>query len=386
MGRRVRRLLYLSCDPGIPVLGHKGASVHVRELASALCPLGVDVAIASPRIEPAGDALDAPVRLLRLPRVSPNASEPELRVALEMQRVEVLEAARSFAADAIYERYSLLGDAGIEAAAELGIPHVLEVNAPLREEARRFRTLSHPDLAAEIEQRVFRGTGRILVVSQALGRWLEQEGVESERIEVVPNAVAPSRFGPRRPRGNDEFVLGFCGSLKPWHGVELLLEACSTAFSQEPTLRLEVVGSGPLEQLLHSAGLPPHRLRALGSLPHTDAIERLRYWDVGLAPYLPAEDFYFSPLKVVEYMAAGLCTVASDIGELPTLLAGRRGVVVPAGDDRQLASVLVELARDRDRAADLGRRARAYVLDAHTWEGNARIVLDSCQRSQELAA
>ena len=43
------RLLVLSGDPGIPVLGHKGASVHVRELTRALCDLGTEVAIASPR-------------------------------------------------------------------------------------------------------------------------------------------------------------------------------------------------------------------------------------------------------------------------------------------------------------------------------------------------
>jgi glycosyltransferase involved in cell wall biosynthesis len=380
------RLLYLSCDPGVPVLGHKGASVHVRELASALCSLGVDVAIASPRTEPAGDALDEPIRLLQLPRVTPEASEPELCIALETQRMEVLEAARSFAADAIYERYSMLGGAGVEAAAALGIPHVLEVNAPLREEARRFRTLSHPDLAAAIEQDVFRGTGRILAVSQALRRWLQQEGVETERIKVVPNAVTPASFGPRRARHDDEFVLGFCGSLKPWHGIEVLLEACTLAFSEEATLRLDVVGRGPLEHLLDSAGLPANRLRVLGPLRHGDAIGRLRYWDVGLAPYLPLEGFYFSPLKVVEYMAAGLCTVASDVGELPTLLAGCRGVIVPAGDVQRLASALLELARERDRAAELGRRAREYVLETHTWEGNARVVLDSFERPRELAA
>jgi glycosyltransferase involved in cell wall biosynthesis len=379
------RLLYLCCDPGIPVLGHKGASVHLRELASALCDLGVDVAIASPRTEPEGDALDAPIRLLPLPRVSPDASESELGVALEAQRAAVLEAARSFGAEAIYERYSLLGGAGVEAAAALGIPHVLEVNAPLRAEARRFRTLSHPDLAAAIERRVFRGTGRILAVSEPLRTWLEQEGVEPERIEVVPNAAAPARFGPRRPR-DDGFVLGFCGSLKPWHGVEVLLEACAIAFHEERTLRLEVVGGGPLEHLLDSAALPANRLSALGPLSHAEAIERLRCWDAGLAPYLPLEDFYFSPLKVVEYMAAGLCTVASDLGVLPALLADDRGVVVRAGDARHLASALVELARDRDRAAEVGRRARAYVLERHTWEGNARVVLDSFERSRELAA
>lgn len=381
------RLLYLSSDPGVPVFGHKGASVHLRELATALSQLGTDVAIASPRTEPAGDILAAPVEVLSLPGITHNASEPELRVALEAQRAAVLEAARSFAADAIYERYSLFGDAGVEAAAVLGIPHALEVNAPLREEARRFRTLPHPNLAAEIERNVFRDTGRILAVSGTLKRWLENEGVESARIEVAPNAVAPDRFGPRPARRDGDFVLGFCGSLKAWHGIEVLLEACAVAFPREPVLRLEVVGDGPLDQVLDSAPLPAGRLRRLGALPHAAALARLHSWDAGVAPYLPIEGFYFSPLKVVEYMAAGICPVASDLGDLPALLDdGGRGVIVPAGNPERLAAVFVELARDRERAAELGRRARKYVLDRHTWAGNARVVLDSFSTTWGLAA
>jgi glycosyltransferase involved in cell wall biosynthesis len=265
---------------------------------------------------------------------------------------------------------------------------MLEVNAPLRAEARRFRTLPHPRLAADIERTVFGDANRILVVSQALRRWLEEEGIERTRIEVVPNAVTPSQIGRRRVRDDGEFVLGFCGSLKPWHGIDVLLEACAIAFAQEPTLRLEVVGSGPLDHLLDSADLPADRVRAFGALPHSDALELLRGWDVGVAPYLPLEDFYFSPLKVVEYMAVGLCPVASELGDLPALLDdGGRGVLVPAGDAGRLASALLELAHDRERAAELGRRAREYVLDAHTWEANARVALDSFRTaSRELAA
>jgi len=381
------RVLYLSCDQGVPVLGHKGASVHVRELASALSHLGVEVAIASPRTELAGDALDAPVEVLPLPGIGQKTSVEELRAALEKQRSAVLEAARSFAADAIYERYALFGDAGIKAAAVLGIPHVLEVNAPLREEALRFRTLPHPDLASAIERVVFRATSRIFAVSRALQRWLEKQGVEPTRIEVVSNAVAPHRFGAQPERSDHEFVLGFCGSLKAWHGIEVLLEACAVAFPEEPTLRLEVVGGGPLEHMLDAATLPAGRVRRFGPIRHADAIKRLQSWHAGVAPYLPVEDFYFSPLKVVEYMAAGVCPIASDLGELAALLDnGGRGVLVPAGDAGQLASAFVELARDRKRARELGRRARAYVLEERTWDRNARVVLESFATSRGLAA
>jgi glycosyltransferase involved in cell wall biosynthesis len=254
-------------------------------------------------------------------------------------------------------------------------------------EARRFRTLPHPRTAADVERTVFRSTNRILAVSHALRRWLEEEGVERERIEVVPNAVAPTHIGRRRSRDDDEFVLGFCGSLKAWHGIDVLLEACTIAFAQEPALRLEVVGSGPLEQLLHSANLPAGRLRAIGALPHAEALERLRCWDAGVAPYLPLDGFYFSPLKVVEYMAVGLCPVASELGDLPALLGdGGRGLLVPAGDAARLAAAFLELAHDRERAAEFGHRAREYVCDVHTWERNARVVLDSFHASKELAA
>jgi glycosyltransferase involved in cell wall biosynthesis len=378
------RLFYLSCDPGVPVLGHKGASIHVRELVSAFRRLGTEVAIASPRIEPAGDTLDAPINLMALPPTRHAASEAELCAALGAQRAAVLDAAASFGAEAIYERYSLFGDAGVEAAAALGIPHVLEVNAPLREEARRFRTLPHPELAAEIECQVFHGASRIFAVSTPLRRWLEREGVEAARIAVVPNAVNPARFRPRHARRGDEFVLGFCGSLKAWHGIEVLLEACAIAFAEQPALRLEIVGSGPLAHLLDSPGLPADRLRNLGPLRHADAVERLRHWDVGVAPYLPLDDFYFSPLKVVEYMAAGLCALASGIGDVPELLAGGRGVLVRPGDPSHLASAFIDLAANRQCVVDSGRRARKYVLTTHTWEGNARLILDSLRRSRVL--
>ncbi len=381
------RLLYLSGDPGIPVLGHKGASVHVRELTSALSRLGADVAIASPRVEPLGDVLDTPVELVPIPAIPFNGSEEELRAGLEEQTETVVNVARLFGADAIYERYSLFGGAGVATAAELGIPHVLEVNAPLRDEARRFRTLPHPEVAAEIERAVFRATDRILAVSEPLRRWLEDEGVEPRRVAVVPNAVAPGRVGRRVPRKDDDLVLGFCGSLKPWHGIEVLLEACAIAFAEEPRLRLEVVGSGPLEHLLDAASLPADRLRSFGALPHGEALATLRWWDAGVAPYLPIDDFYFSPLKVYEYMAIGLCPIASDLGDLPELLGGgERGVLVPAGDPESLAAAFLELARDRDRVAELGDRAREHVLAAHTWESNARIALDSLHVPRGLAA
>src|SRR5262249_60547758 len=73
------RLLFLSADPGVPVLGHKGASVHVRELICALAALGAEMHVASPRIGWEGDALEAPATMHGIPGVLPKRrTEAEL--------------------------------------------------------------------------------------------------------------------------------------------------------------------------------------------------------------------------------------------------------------------------------------------------------------------
>jgi glycosyltransferase involved in cell wall biosynthesis len=288
--------------------------------------------------------------------------------------------AEQFGAAAIYERYSLHSRAGADAAEALGLPFVLEVNAPLRDEARRFRSLDHPEVAAETEARVFERADRIFAISTPLAALLLNEGVDPDKLEVMRNAVSPAKF-PRH-RNGEGFTVGFAGSLKAWHGVEVLADAFGATVTEIPDLRLEVVGDGPFAGAFDELELPPERLKRYGARPHAETLQILASWDVGVAPYVDASPtFYFSPLKVVEYMAAGVCPVASDLGEIRWLLGdGKRGVLVRPGDRAALGSALVDLAADRERVAGLGARARSFAHSSLSWSRNARRALD-CLRS-----
>src|SRR5262249_2755701 len=154
------RLLYLSADPGVPVLGHKGASVHLREMVAAFATAGASVLVASPRVRPEGDELGAAAGLFEIApgRGEAGSSVAALWKAMIGEAAQVEEIARVNAVDAIYERLSLFGLSGVRAAHRLELPHVLEVNAPLCEEALRFRTLPHPNEAYKAERRVCRET------------------------------------------------------------------------------------------------------------------------------------------------------------------------------------------------------------------------------------
>src|SRR5262249_565376 len=198
------------------------------------------------------------------------------------------------------------------------------------------------------------------------------ESVDPTKLEVLPNAITPAKFPPHRARPG--FTVGFAGSLKAWHGVEVLADAVGAAASDVPDLRLEGGGDGPPAPVLDRGELPPAGLTRYGTKSHVDTLGVLASWDVGVAPYVAASPiFYFSPLKVVEYMAAGACPVASDLGEIRALLGeGERGVLVPPGDRAALGSVLVDLATDRPRAAALAARAQPYAVPSLSCHRHAR--------------
>lgn len=373
------RILYLSADPGVPVLGPKGASVHLRALARGFVELGCDVVIASPRIEPGDNALPTGVSLVEIPAVRPRqyTTDDEVRAYAERQASAVTALATEMGAAAIYERFSLASFAGARAARALGVPLLLEVNAPLRAEEERFRQLRHPEFALDAEREELSAALRIVAVSTALVDWLATEGVERSRVELMPNAFPLETITRRRPVGaGDDLVIGFAGGLKLWHGVDVLLEGFELALQSGAALRLEVAGAGPAADLVEAAALPAERFDWLGHLPHEAALARLGSWDVGAAPFIDVEGFWFSPLKIFEYMAAGLAVVASELGDIPALLdAGAAGRLVAPGDPDALAQALVELADDRASVRALGERAALKARAGPTWSDNARRVL-----------
>jgi glycosyltransferase involved in cell wall biosynthesis len=111
-----------------------------------------------------------------------------------------------------------------------------------------------------------------------------------------------------------------------------------------------------------------------GRVTHDAMPGLLGAMDIGVAPYLAVPDFYFSPLKLYEYMAAGLAVVASDAGEIGTLVRdGQTGLLCPPGDATALRGALRRVVNDAAVRARLGASARDEA-ERHTWRENARTV------------
>ena len=377
------RILYLNSDPGVPLFGTKGASVHVRAMADALANRGHVVAVMAARTD---GATERPARftafpLPAIPRAGGGggATVPgECGPIQEGQPLDaVLGAARAFGPDLIYERYALWGRAGVDAARELGIPHVLEVNAPLVHEAREYRGLHDVAAATETAHHVFSRTSLLLAVSSAVAEHACATGARPDRVHLFPNAVDATLFRHAlvRPESTP-FTMGFCGGLRPWHGLDDLAEIFFRVLDSVPTARLLIVGDGPGRSALqdrlrrHGAG---ESATFAGAVAHHQVPQWLAQMDVALATYPRLEPFYFSPLKVLEYQAAGLPVVASRQGDLPCMVRhGETGFLYEPGDVAAAAAQVLALGADQALRARIGAAARDEVMGRHTWDDRAR--------------
>ena len=402
------RILYLCTDPGIDLVSQGGGSIHIRAFVSALRHLNHEVTVACHaasnestgarngsrdllplRLGEWNRALARTIRGANRLAGSRGRHHPDLVRGLHNLTVFRLAArdVRAHRPNFIYERYSLWGMTGLWLARKYSLPLVLEVNAPLAYEQKQYRGLSFSSLAEWTERMIWCGADLVVVVSESLRRHLQEAGVRPERIRVLPNAVDTDLFHNRldgepvrkRFRLEGRFVVGFVGTFKPWHGADLLLEAFQRLYETDPDMHLLLVGDGPLRESLENkiqqAGLN-EAVTFAGRVTHEEVPLYLAAMDAAVAPYPDLTEFYYSPLKLFEYMAADRAVVASRIGQVAQLLVdGETGLLFEPGDVGDLARCIRRLREDSELRLALGKEA-GRVSRSYTWDKNAAQVIN----------
>jgi glycosyltransferase involved in cell wall biosynthesis len=219
-----------------------------------------------------------------------------------------------------------------------------------------------------------------------MSKHFEEAGVRARKVEILPNAVDTTLFHQEvddarlrswlKPGGR--FVVGFVGSFKAWHGVDFLLRAFRRLHGNDASYHLLLVGDGPLraelEQETRRLGLQ-EAATLVGSVPHEEVPRYLALMDVAVAPYPALEDFYFSPLKLYEYMASSRAVVASRVGQVAEVIAdGLTGLLYQPGNEDELIACVRRLRADKSLRRELGERART-ACSKNTWRQNAERVV-----------
>jgi glycosyltransferase involved in cell wall biosynthesis len=213
-------------------------------------------------------------------------------------------------------------------------------------------------------RRIFLRRRPIVLPSKTLMRIAGQIWRMDERqLHYVPNGIDLNRFAsPFSAVGNptEGPLIGTVAALRPEKNVGRLIRAFHSAVAQAPA-RLIIVGEGPqrneLEALVATLGLSG-RVQFAGHVSQPDSL--LRTFDI----FAMSSDTEQMPISLLEAMAAGLPTAATDVGDIASMLpAVGRSFVTPC-DDTALASALTILIGNSALRVSLGRASKAKAVQS----------------------
>jgi glycosyltransferase involved in cell wall biosynthesis len=231
-----------------------------------------------------------------------------------------------------------------------------------------------------MQKRVARRVPRILTVSSSSKRDIvEQYGVASDQLEVVPIGVDPTHFRPRPEIGRiPGRIMTTASADVPFKGLLPLVEALAKLRTERPEAHLVVVGrlrgDSPVAAAIERLGLSTAVIFESG-VSNDRMVDLYAEATVAVVPSL-YEGF---SLPAVEAMACGVPLVTTTGGALPEVVGkdGVTGMLVPPGDAGALAGAIGTIMAEPALAARLSADARRRVLQRFTWQACAAATAES---------
>ncbi|MBX3285604.1 MAG: glycosyltransferase family 4 protein [Actinobacteria bacterium] len=294
--------------------------------------------------------------------------------------------------DLVWQRHELFQTAGIDLARALHVPSVLFAPATAVWEAERWGT-HRPGwghLVERLGERPALTTADVVACgAPEVAEQAVRIGTDPERIVITPTGVDLDLFDPppddaarqaERDRLGlaDRFVVGWVGSFRPFHSLDRAVEAVAGV----PDVALLLVGDGPERPAVEARAreLGVHVV-CTGTVAHADLPRHLSAMDVGLVLGPADGAFHYSPLKLAEYLAAGLPVVAPDVGTVTARLTdGVDALLVDPADPAALGAAVRALRAEPALRRRLSEAGRAAVAAHWSWDEQVRRVVAALER------
>jgi len=275
---------------------------------------------------------------------------------------------------------------GVALAAKLlNKPYVLSVDADFLYE-HDFLGISHSNierLIASLTAKLnYRAADAIICVSEATKNHLVSfYKISKEKIFVIPNSAFPQRFPSQHEifeiKGKLNLIntttIMFVGNFWPWHDIELLINSFEYVHTHKPQSRLVLIGAGITREIIvnivNEKKLSDYVVFT-GKVLHQQVPLYLGMADIVIAPYPKMDvEFWGSPMKIFEYMAAGKAIIATQAGQIGEILSNENNaLLVTPGDVKEMSSSIIRLIEDPVLRNILGNNAYKQFLQKYTWE------------------
>jgi glycosyltransferase involved in cell wall biosynthesis len=378
------KILYVSAHPHLNLSAPSGPGTHMREVINAFRKEGheVDTLIAG------GEVLvdtHAQIKFKQrvwkrfIPKLIWNTlKELQLLVHNEKFKAQVQGAILKYQPDLIYERGYAFMTATSDIARRNGIPFFIELNAPYPEE---FRIMSGTGLLTRFLERGERkqvfSADQLIVVSSAMQDYLlKKYGIDKTKILITPNAVSESFLEINedlrkelKARFSGFHVIGFVGSIFPYHGVDKLIKAFYKLQSDQSDVRckLLVVGDGEvlgdLKQMTADLGIL-HLVEFTGNIPHKDVSTYISIMNVAV---MADSNWYGSPVKIFEYGIFGKYIIAPNTSPVRDVMTNKIHGWLLERDEQDLFEALKFSTLNSNECIIVGSRFKEVVINNHLW-------------------
>ncbi len=388
------KILYYSPHPNLSLNSQSGYGTHFREMIKAFRALGHEVSVLimggeeeeSPRQKDVKPSIKQKIKPFIPVKIWTSMKDFNL-IRFDGYAKEALEErVKDFNPDLIYERSAYLQTSGVEIAKKYTIPHFMEINSPHIEEIKFFQGDSwYEKKAIEAESKQVNLSDRLLPVSSALRDYLAKSyGVSANKFTVVPNAIDPKKLEYSKSNASaisskyglkGKVVIGFVGSIFPWHGIDKMIKAISQLQSVE-NVKVLIVGDGEtlpnLQKKAKDLGLSDI-ISFVGKVPHKDVFSYIECMDIAI---MADSNWYGSPVKIFEYGGMGKAIIAPDNIPVRDVMEDRKdGILVQPNVD-SISKAIESLIENSDLRTSMAQSFHQKVLASHKWIDNAKRVID----------
>jgi glycosyltransferase involved in cell wall biosynthesis len=298
---------------------------------------------------------------------------------------ELRSAIQKFNPDVVYERSAWMSNGSVQVLESFNLKHMIEINAPFEEEVKEFERASSfiSFIGKKKLKNLLQSADLVAPITSSLQNHIVKKyGVNLEKCLIVPNAIDKSEIQITESRVEDirktfnltdKIVVGFVGSIFPYHGVDRLIEAVSKLNNSD--VELLIVGDGYLiPELKEQASLLGlnSRVHFTGSVPKEDVYNHIAAMDIVT---LPNTEWYCSPVKLFEYGALGKVVLAVNEAGVSDVMTDTDGMLFKnnEGDFQEALNFTISnLSQLKEKAKTFQQK----IFSNHTWSANARQILN----------
>lgn len=387
------KILYYSAHPHLNLSAQTGYGIHMREVISEFRKLDIEVfpvinggtELKTNDSSSAQSSQKSLIKKLLPSIVWQTLRDVQLLKIDRRLKNELKEQIRKIEPDLIYERGYYLMSSGVNAAAELKIPIIIETNAPYPEERIKMEGYSLiSGLANSVIRKQLKTAQKFVVVSEALKLFYSKK-LEGEVLNIVatPNGISEEILieASKTPTDSLEledtlkgkFVIGFVGSIFPYHGVETLIKSFIDVSETYLDVELVVVGDGEILPELMAKYNGNKRIHFTGKVEHSIAKQLIRTFDIAV---MASSNWYGSPVKIFEYGAYSKAVIAPSTGPVEEVITeGENGLLITPDSVDKLTEAIKMLRDNPELREKLGKQLHKSIENQFLWKHTVQKIL-----------